>query len=80
MYDLISSLRRIYNVWRARLHNEHYLKWSTDAQRREHCPKDIDPEQWSWLIGYWGSAKFKVWTTYIFNRLIYVLIIKCLLN
>ncbi|KAK8940956.1 hypothetical protein KSP39_PZI010629 [Platanthera zijinensis] len=73
MDDLISSLRRIYNIWRARLHSEYYLKWSTDAQRREHCPKDINPEQWSWLIGYWGSAKFN-WTDEtaeeIYNKLL----------
>ncbi|KAK8936928.1 hypothetical protein KSP39_PZI012825 [Platanthera zijinensis] len=35
---LISSLHRIYNVWRARLHSDHYLKLNTDAQRRDHCP------------------------------------------
>ncbi|KAK8938589.1 hypothetical protein KSP39_PZI011496 [Platanthera zijinensis] len=57
--DLISSLRRHYNVWRFRLHADYYLKWNTDAQRRANGPKDIDPSQWNWIINYWGSARFK---------------------
>ncbi|KAK8921843.1 hypothetical protein KSP39_PZI020175 [Platanthera zijinensis] len=56
--DLISSLRRHYNIWRFHLHANYYLKWNTDGQRRANCPKDIDPEQWNWLISYWGSARF----------------------
>ncbi|KAK8941703.1 Ribonucleoprotein [Platanthera guangdongensis] len=57
--DLISSLRRHYNVWRFHLHADYYLKWNTDAQRRANGPKDIDPAQWNWIINYWGSARFK---------------------
>ncbi|KAK8938381.1 hypothetical protein KSP39_PZI011394 [Platanthera zijinensis] len=48
--DLISSLRRHYNVWHFRLHADYYLKWNTDAQRRANGPKDIDPAQWNWII------------------------------
>ncbi|KAK8949152.1 hypothetical protein KSP39_PZI006218 [Platanthera zijinensis] len=57
--DLISSLRRHYNVWRFHLHADHYLKWNTDEQRRANCPKYIDPAQWNWIISYWGSDRFK---------------------
>ncbi|KAK8923427.1 hypothetical protein KSP39_PZI019055 [Platanthera zijinensis] len=57
--DLISSLRRHYNIWRFNLHAKYYLKWNTDGQRRANCPKDVDPEQWNWLISYWGNARFK---------------------
>ncbi|KAK8931470.1 hypothetical protein KSP39_PZI016310 [Platanthera zijinensis] len=57
--DLISSLRRHYNVLRFHLHADYYLEWNTDAQRRANGPKDIDPAQWNWIINYWGSAQFK---------------------
>nr|CAD1842566.1 unnamed protein product [Ananas comosus var. bracteatus] len=30
-----------------------------DEQRRAHCPSDIDPDQWNWLINYWSDPKFK---------------------
>ncbi|KAK8946415.1 hypothetical protein KSP39_PZI007369 [Platanthera zijinensis] len=57
--DLISSLRRHYNIWRFHLYNDYYLEWSTDLQRRANCPKDIDPAHWNWIIRYWGSTRFK---------------------
>ncbi|KAK8939239.1 hypothetical protein KSP39_PZI011628 [Platanthera zijinensis] len=57
--DLISSLRRHYNIWHFHLHANYYLKWNTDAQRRANCPKETDPSHWNWIISYWGSARFK---------------------
>nr|CAD1817224.1 unnamed protein product [Ananas comosus var. bracteatus] len=35
------------------------VKYKTDEQRRAHCPADIDPDHWNWLIDYWSNPKFK---------------------
>ncbi|XP_020109014.1 uncharacterized protein LOC109724568 isoform X1 [Ananas comosus] len=56
---IIHQLRSHFNSWRYDLHRFHYKKYKTDEQRRAHCPSDIDPDQWNWLINYWSDPKFK---------------------
>lgn len=57
---IVRQLRSHFNSWRYDLHRFHYKKYKTDEQRRAHCPADIDPDHWNWLIDYWSNPQFKV--------------------
>ncbi|OAY80392.1 hypothetical protein ACMD2_22590 [Ananas comosus] len=56
---IVRQLRSHFNSWRYDLHRFHYKKYKTDEQRRAHCPADIDPDHWNWLIDYWSNPQFK---------------------
>ena len=43
-----------------------YKAYSTDAQRRANKPKDVTPEEWDYMINYFGTdLKFQVTSVYI---------------
>ncbi|WCJ26290.1 hypothetical protein M5689_008120 [Euphorbia peplus] len=49
-----------YRDWRYRLREKHYLKFNTDKERLANCPKQIDPNQWKWLVEqHWGTKRFR---------------------
>ena len=37
-----------------------YTNYTTVADRRDNPPKEVDPDQWKWLVNYWDSDKFRV--------------------
>lgn len=45
-----------YRGWRATLHST-YKAYKTDAARLANVPKDLQPEEWEWLINYYGTNK-----------------------
>lgn len=54
------SMSRKYSEYRSTLRSEHYLIFSTDAERIANPPPGILKEDWVWLVRYWGSENFKV--------------------
>jgi len=41
-----------------------YDDFATVDDHRKNPPKEVDPEQWKWLVNYWDSEKFRVrWRT-----------------
>ncbi|WMV10921.1 hypothetical protein MTR67_004306 [Solanum verrucosum] len=52
-------MKRLFRTWKTRLHAE-YLRYNTDEERLSHPPKDVVPEDWEFLIQYFGSQTFKV--------------------
>ncbi|KAL3348570.1 hypothetical protein AABB24_021973 [Solanum stoloniferum] len=53
-----STMKRLFRTWKTRLHAE-YLRYNTDEERLSHPPKDVVPEDWEFLIQYFGSQTFK---------------------
>lgn len=53
-----STMKRLFRIWKTRLHAE-YSRYNTDEERLSHPPKDVMPEDWKFLIGYFGSQTFK---------------------
>lgn len=54
-----STMQRLFRTWKTRLHAE-YLRYNTDEERLSHPPKDVMPEDWEFLVQYFGSPTFKV--------------------
>ncbi|XP_009792327.1 uncharacterized protein LOC107805844 isoform X1 [Nicotiana tabacum] len=53
-----STMQRLFRTWKTRLHAE-YLRYNTDEERLSHPPKDVMPEDWEFLVQYFGSPTFK---------------------
>lgn len=53
-----STMKRLFRTWKTRLHAE-YSCYNTDEERLSHPPKDVMPEDWKFLIQYFGSQAFK---------------------
>ena len=49
-----------YRKWRYDLKQKAYNDYATVADKRANPPKEVDPEQWKWLVNYWDSEKFRV--------------------
>jgi len=49
-----------YRKWRYDLKQKAYTNYTTVADRRDNPPKEVDPDQWKWLVNYWDSDKFRV--------------------
>lgn len=49
-----------YRKWRYDLNQKAYNDYVTFAYRHANPPKEVDPEQWKWLVNYWDSEKFRV--------------------
>lgn len=55
----LTIARERYRGWRSTLHST-YKAYSTDAQRRANKPEDVTPEEWDYMINYFGTdLKFK---------------------
>ena len=49
-----------YRKWHYDLRQKAYADFATVDDRRKNPPKEVDPEQWKWLVNYWDSEKFRV--------------------
>jgi len=56
---VVDTMRRLFRAWKTRLHKEYNL-YTTDKERLSHRPDDVTPEDWVFLVGLFGSPKFKV--------------------
>ncbi|KAM3260519.1 hypothetical protein ACQJBY_051656 [Aegilops geniculata] len=62
---ILTIARERYRGWRSTLHST-YKAYSTDAQRRANKPEDVTPEEWDYMINYFGTdLKFQVTSVYI---------------
>ncbi|XP_055962183.1 uncharacterized protein LOC126680194 isoform X2 [Mercurialis annua] len=52
-------LMRSLRTWRYNLRKSYYRKYKTDKERLSHCPPEVDPEDWKWLVEHWGTQKFR---------------------
>nr|XP_009778222.1 PREDICTED: uncharacterized protein LOC104227639 [Nicotiana sylvestris] len=52
-------MQRLFRAWKARL-SRLYSKYNTNEERLSHRPKDVELEDWKYLIQYFGSQDFKV--------------------
>ncbi|XP_020193546.2 uncharacterized protein [Aegilops tauschii subsp. strangulata] len=51
---ILTISRERYRGWRSTLHST-YKAYSTDAQRRANKPEDVTPEEWDYMINYFGT-------------------------
>ncbi|XP_060195685.1 uncharacterized protein LOC132624933 [Lycium barbarum] len=56
---VISSMQRLFRAWKAQLLTD-YLRYATDEERLSHRPKDVQLEDWKYLVKYFGSEEFKI--------------------
>ncbi|XXG75034.1 hypothetical protein AAC387_Pa07g3625 [Persea americana] len=43
--------------WKAELKKKYYNPYHTIRERLEHCPTRVNPDQWAWIITFWGSQE-----------------------
>jgi len=57
---ILKIAKERYRGWRASLSCT-YKAYKTDEARMANVPEDLQPEEWEWLIKYYGTdEKFKV--------------------
>ena len=49
-----------YRKWRYDLKQKAYTNYTTVANRQDNLPKEVDTDQWKWLINYRDSNTFSV--------------------
>uniref|UniRef100_A0A8I6XTU8 Uncharacterized protein n=1 Tax=Hordeum vulgare subsp. vulgare TaxID=112509 RepID=A0A8I6XTU8_HORVV len=65
---ILTIARERYRGWRSTLHST-YKAYNTDDQRRANKPEDVTPEEWDYMINYFGTdLKFQVTSMYITSR------------
>nr|XP_051206469.1 uncharacterized protein LOC127321473 [Lolium perenne] len=56
---ILKIAKERYRGWRSTLHST-YKAYNTDAARMANVPEDLQPEEWEWLINYFGTnSKFQ---------------------
>ena len=64
------AIERRYKVWYGRWHYDLKQKTCTDCamvdDRRNNPSKEVDLEQWKWLVNYWDTEKFSVRSSIFF--------------
>ncbi|XXG79647.1 hypothetical protein AAC387_Pa09g0675 [Persea americana] len=43
--------------WKAELKKKYYNAYHTIRERLQHCPARVNPDQWAWLVTFWGSQE-----------------------
>ncbi|XXG51664.1 hypothetical protein AAC387_Pa03g0185 [Persea americana] len=43
--------------WKAELKKKYYNPYHTIRERLQHCPARVNPDQWAWLVTFWGSQE-----------------------
>ncbi|XP_044985025.1 rac guanine nucleotide exchange factor JJ-like isoform X2 [Hordeum vulgare subsp. vulgare] len=51
---ILTIARERYRGWRSTLHST-YKAYNTDDQRRANKPEDVTPEEWDYMINYFGT-------------------------
>ena len=60
---ILKIAKERYRAWRASLSST-YKAYKTDDARMSNVPEDLQPEEWEWLIEYFGTdEKFQVIST-----------------
>ena len=49
-----------YRKWRYDLKQKAYKQYEIVADRHDNPPKEVDAEDWKWLVDYWDSTKSRV--------------------
>lgn len=70
--DVIADNR--YRDHRYDMH-EHYRKFQDDRSRLQNPPIGVRPEEWAWLVNYFGSTKYQVIKIYFILFLFAIFVI-----